>query len=146
MTIVLAKLEHLDEQCIRLFRRGCFVLVEAPETTEMTFMRGRRIARSIARSSRRVILAEGWTPYLYEFHGPSFDIPFSLWDATDIIVNEKTLSSNSEDETISYRANTRDQLRSGRFDESVVEGIDSLDDNLVGIFGSVWTTVGRRRG
>jgi hypothetical protein len=41
-------------------------------------------------------LAERWTPYLYELHGPGFDVPLTLWNTTDIIVDEETFSCDSE--------------------------------------------------
>jgi hypothetical protein len=41
-------------------------------------------------------LAKGWAPYLYEFHCPSLDIPLSLWDATDIIIDKETLGCDSK--------------------------------------------------
>jgi hypothetical protein len=54
-----------------------------------------------SKASRRRIasgaLAERRAPYLYEFHCPCFDVPLSLWDAADIIVDEETLGCDSED-------------------------------------------------
>jgi hypothetical protein len=51
-------------------------------------------------------LAEGGTPYLYEFHCPCFDVPLSLWDATDVIIDEETFGCDSEDEAIGNGSNS----------------------------------------
>jgi hypothetical protein len=42
-------------------------------------------------------LAKGWAPYLYEFHCPGFDVPLSLWNATDIIINKETFGCDPKD-------------------------------------------------
>jgi hypothetical protein len=90
-------------------------------------------------------LAEGGTPYLYEFHSPCFDVPLSLWDAADVIIDEEAFGCDSENEAIGYGSNSRYQLGSGRFQEGIVEGIDGFYNNLVGIFGAVRTSMGRWR-
>ena len=61
------------------------------------------------------------TPYLYQFQSPSFDVPLPLGNASHIVVDEETLRSDSEDKTICYSANSRDQLRYRNFGECVVE-------------------------
>jgi hypothetical protein len=55
-------------------------------------------------------LAEGGTPYLYEFHCPCFDVPLSLWDAADVIIDEETFGCDSEYKAIGYGSNPRYQL------------------------------------
>jgi hypothetical protein len=103
-------LEHIREQGLGLLRAGRLVLVQSPEASSTTLQRG--AIRSNARRSRCTsgTLAEGGTPYLYEFHCPCFDVPLSLWDAADVIIDEETFGCNAEDESVCYGANSGDQL------------------------------------
>ena len=70
--------------------------------------------------------------YLNHFQRPGLHIPLALRDASHIIVNEKTLGLNLQNQAVSYLADVGDKL-SHRFWEQVVKEIDSFDDNLVGI-------------
>jgi hypothetical protein len=103
-------LEHVGQQRVGLLGAGRLLLIQSPETAATSLERG--AVGSNARRSRMAsgTLAEGGTPYLYEFHCPCFDVPLSLWDAADVIIDEETFGCDSEDEPVRYGANSGDQL------------------------------------
>lgn len=47
-------------------------------------------------------LENGVRTYLAEFECPCLDVPFSLWDAAHVIVDEETFGSDAEDQTIRH--------------------------------------------
>ena len=87
---------------------------------------------------------ENGMTYLYELQRPSLDIPFSLRDAPHVVVDEESFCCDTEDQAIGHGTHSGNQLRDGDFGEGVVEGVDCFDDDFVGIFAFIWTTMGRR--
>lgn len=82
---------------------------------------------------------QAWT-YLDHLQRPCLDVPLALRDTSNVIVNKKAFGLDFEDQTIGDLAYTRNKLRY-RLWKQVIEEIDSLDDNLVGISGRVWSSL-----
>lgn len=74
----------------------------------------------------------GEPTYLNHLQRPGFHVPLALRDASHIVVDEKALGLNLQNQAISYLADVGYKLRN-RFWKQVVEEIDGFDDNLVGI-------------
>jgi hypothetical protein len=70
---------------------------------------------------------------LHQADGPSLDVPLSLPDLANVIVDEKGLGFYLEDETIGDGALARDELGDGLVGEGVREEVDGADLDLVGI-------------
>ncbi len=134
----LAKTQQIGEEGIRLLAGG--QLGRRLPATEKTGTRG---GASRSRSGARTRSARG-TPYLDEFQGPRFDIPFALGDAADVVVDEEAFGRDAQDQAVRDGADARDELRGGELGEGVVEGVDGFDDDLVGVLGVVWSAVGGR--
>ena len=59
---------------------------------------------------------------------------------SDIVVNKKTLGRYSQNEPVCDATLIADEL-AGRLREHIIEEVDGVDDDLVWIFGGVWTSL-----
>lgn len=82
--------------------------------------------------------------HLYELDSPGFHIPLSLRHLSNVIIDEEAFRIYSQDQAIRHATFVADQL-ADRIRKLVAKEIDGVDDDLVGIFGSVGTSVRWRR-
>jgi hypothetical protein len=86
----------------------------------------------------------GENTYLNHLQRPSLDIPLSLRNTADIIIDKQALALYAQDQAIGNLPYIGHQLRDG-FGKKVVEEVHSLDDDLMRVGGRVRSTSAPRR-
>lgn len=111
----------------------------ADRCTEDVELFGGLVASLVTAVSINSKVKVGKRAYLNHLQCPGLDIPLTLWDAADVVVDEKTFRLDAENKTIGQFTHVGNKL-CHRLGESIFEEVDGLDDNLHGVGSGVRTT------